>query len=192
MGRKWGIALRTFVVILFLACIVAVVGWFATKWDLEAANEQYAYSLEEVNRLAGIANEQVALSNQKIEQANADIGQLNDSIGQLEQELAESEESIAYWWTRANPREFESVDELKAWLAEDDSDTTLYIFGSGCITNYDCDDYATALVYNALSDGYAVSLQIDGNHMLNSTIIGNYIYYIEPQTDEAWLWGYRD
>ncbi len=178
-------ALRVCVVILLVTCIVTALGWLTTTWGLEAENEQYAYSLEEVNRLAGIANEQVKLNNQQIEQANA-------NIGQLKQELDESEKSVAYWWSRANPGEFESLDGLKAWLAEDDSNTTLYIFGSGCMVNYDCDDYATALVYNALRDGYAVSLQIEGNHMLNSTVIGNEIYFIEPQTDEVWLWGYRD
>jgi hypothetical protein len=178
-------ALRVCVVILLLTCIVTALGWLTSTWNLGAENEQYAYSLEEVNHLAGIANEQVKLGNQQIEQANA-------SIGQLEQELAESEESLAYWWGRSNPRQFESLAELKAWLAEDDSDTTLYIFGTGCLSNYDCDDYAAALAHNALYDGYLVSMQIVGNHMLNSTIIGNDIYYIEPQTDEVRLWGHRD
>jgi hypothetical protein len=178
-------ALRVCVVILLISCIVTALGWLTTTWSLEAENEQYAYSLEEVNHLAGIANEQVKLSGQQVEQANV-------SIGQLEQELAESEESLAYWWGRANPRQFESLAELRAWLAEDDSDSTLYIFGSGCLGCYDCDDYATALVYNALCDGYAISTQIEGKHMLNSTIIGNDIYYIEPQTDEVWFWGHRD
>jgi len=178
-------ALRICLVIMCLAVVVTGVGWLTTKWNLEAANEQYAYSLEEVSRLASIANGQVVLTNQQIESAN-------DSIGQLEAELADAEEFGAYWWERAHPREFESVDELKAWLAEDDTDSTLYIFGKGCLGCYDCDDYATALVYNALYDGYSVSTQIVGNHMLNSTIIGNEIYLIEPQNDEVWLWKYRD
>jgi hypothetical protein len=146
---------------------------------------QYASSLEEVNRQAEIANEQVILTNQQIELANA-------GIGELKQKLAESERSVAYWWERAHPREFESLDELKACLDRDDTDSTLYILGAGCLTNYDCDDYAVALVHNALLDGYSVSLQIEGNHMLNSTIIGNKVYFIEPQSDKVWFWGYRD
>ena len=177
--------LRICIVIMFLACIVTGIGWLTTKSGLETENEQYAFSLEEVSRLAGIANEQVTLSNQQIELANADIGELG-------QKLAESEKSVAYWWKRAHPREFESLAELKAWLAEDDTDCTIYIFGSGCLAAYDCDDYATALVQNAFSDGYLVSTQVVGNHMMNSTIIGNKVYFIEPQTDEVWLWGYRD
>jgi preprotein translocase subunit SecG len=190
LKRGSGRALRIFTVIMFLACIVASIGigWLTTREDLEAAqtageslkaeNEQYASYLEETNRQAKIANEQVILANVTIEK--------------LEQKLAESEKFGAYWWERAHPKEFKSVDELKAWLAQDDTDNTLYIFGVGCISNYDCDDYAVALVRNALSDGYLVSLQIERDHVLNSTIIGNKIYFIEPQTDEVWFWEYRD
>ena len=189
--------LRIYTVIMFLVCIVAGIGigWLTTRGNLEAAqimgeslkaeSEQYASSLEEANHLAGIANEQVKLSNQQIEQANT-------NIGQLQQELDEAEKSVAYWWERAHPKEFKSVDELKAWLAQDATNNTLHIFGDGCISNYDCDDYAVALVRNALLDGYLVSLQIEDTHVTNSTIIGNEIYYIEPQTDEVWFWGHRD
>ena len=180
--------LRICIVIMFLACIATGIGSLTSKitgGNLKVVNEQYAYSLEEVSRLAGIANEQVVLTNQQVEQANT-------TIGELEQKLAESERFGTYWRERAYPREFESLDELNAWLAKDDTDSTLYIFGSGCLANYDCDDYATALVQNALLDGYSVSAQIEGNHMLNSTIIGNKIYFIEPQNDKVWFWGYRD
>jgi hypothetical protein len=189
-GGRRSRAPRIFTIIMFLACIAAGVGigWLTTRGNLEAAqtagkslkveNEQYASSLEEANRQVEIANEQVTLANVTIES--------------LEQKLEESEKFGAYWWERAHPKEFASVDELKAWLAQDDTDSTLYIFGDGCIAKYDCDDYAVALERNALLDGYSVSLQIAGNHMLNSTIIGNKIYLIEPQSDEVWFWEYRD
>jgi hypothetical protein len=187
--------MRVWMVAIFLACTLAGVGWLATRWNLEASqvrgdssetgSEQYISSLEEISRLAKMANEQVVLTHQQIEQAEASI------LG-LEQKLADSERFGAYWWDRAHPAEFGSFSELKAWLAEDDTDSTLYIYGSGCILEYDCDDYAVALSRNALADGYAVSMEIEGTHMLNSTIIGNNIYLIEPQTDEVWLWGYRD
>ena len=186
--------LRMSVVIILLACILAGMGWLASRWNLEAAqvgdklkseNGQYFSPLEEVSRLARMANEQVALTNQQIELANT-------SIEELQQKLGDADKFGAYWWERAHPKEFGSVDELKVWLAQDDTDSTLYIFGAGCMTNYDCDDYAVALVYNALLDGYSVSLQVAGSHMQNSTIIGNNIYFIEPQTDEIWLWGHRD
>ena len=190
LRRGSGRTLRISTVIMFLVCIAAGIGigWLTTRGNLEAAqtagqslkaeNEQYASSLEEANRQVEIANGQVILANVTIEK--------------LEQKLAESEKFGAYWWERAHPREFKSVDELKAWLDQDATDNTLYIFGDGCISNYDCDDYAVALERNALRDGYSVSLQIEDNHVLNSTIIGNKIYFIEPQSDEVWFWEYRD
>jgi hypothetical protein len=198
-------ALRICLIVTLLVCILAGVGWFTTRWNLEAAEtkavgenlnsedgqgsggEQGLSYPEEVSRLAEMANEQVMPTNQQIEQANA-------SIAELTQKLEEAKQFGTYWWERAHPKEFESLDALKAWLAEDDSDSSLYFFGSACLpsSNYDCDDYATALMYNALCDGYLVSLQIDGNHMLNSTMIGNDIYFIEPQDDKVWLWGQRD
>jgi hypothetical protein len=166
--------LRIGIVIISLACIFAGVGWLTTGGNLEAAQT---------------AGESLKTGNGQFELANTSD---NTSIVGLEQGLADSEEFSAYRWESAYPAEFASVDELKAWLAQDDTDSTLYIYGSGCILEYDCDDYAIALVRNALADGYSVSLQIEGEHMLNSTIIGNEIYFIEPQSDKVWLWGYRD
>jgi hypothetical protein len=183
LKRDIGMALKVYTVIMSLVCILAGVGigWLTTKGNLEAAqlmgdslraeNAQYASSLAEANR-------QVILANATIET--------------LEQKLAESEKFGASWWERAHPKEFKSVEELKTWLAQDVTNDTFYIFGNGCLSNYDCDDYAVALVRNALSDGYLVSLQVEERHMINSTIIGNKIYFIDPQSDKVWFWGYRD
>jgi hypothetical protein len=196
--------LRIYTVIMFLVCLLAgiAIGWLTTRGDLEAAqtageglkteNGQYFSSFEEMSRLAKIANEQVVQGNEEIILSNLQIDLANASITELKQKLGEAEKFGAYWWKRAHPEEFKSVDELKAWLAQDDTESTLYIFGAGCMSDYDCDDYAVALVYNALADGYSVSLQVEGNHMLNSAVIGNEIYFIEPQNDEVWLWGHRD
>jgi hypothetical protein len=87
---------------------------------------------------------------------------------------------------------FESLDELKAWLEGDDTDSTIYIFGEGCLNCYCCVDYATALMMNAYRDGYRVSVQFEKSHALNSAVIGDKIYFIEPQNDKVWLWGHRD
>jgi hypothetical protein len=188
--RTRGTSLRIWTIVMFLVCIAAGVGigWLTTRGNLEAAqtmgaslkaeNEHYLSSLAEANRQVEIANERVTLA--------------NATIGKLEQKLDESAKLSAYWWERAHPREFASFDELKAWLAQDDTDSTIYIFGSGCLSNYGSDDYALALARNALRDGYLVSLQVEDGHVLNSTIIGDKIYFIEPQSDEAWLGGYRD
>jgi hypothetical protein len=160
--------LRIGMVAIFLACIFAGVGWLTPAWNSEAAP-----TVGDILKGDELAND-------------------NTSVVGLEQGPPDSTEFSTYRWESAYPTEFTSVDELKAWLAQDDTDSTLYIYGSGLIAEYDCDDYALALVRNALAAGYAVSLQIEGDHMLNSTIIGNEIYFIEPQTDEVWLWGYRD
>ena len=139
--------IATFVVLLvimFLACMVASMGWLSSRWNLEAAqtageglkteNGQYFSSFEEISRLAKIANEQVVQGNEEIILGNLQIELANTSIEKLKLKLEDSEKFGAYWWDRAHPKEFGSVGELKAWLAQDDTDSTLYIFGSGCVS----------------------------------------------------------
>lgn len=174
------------VVVLSLLCLVATMGWLTTKQDLRAAqiiNVQYACSLKE----AKSANETLARQNNQLAKYYSKV------IEGLEKKLDGAKEYGSYWWDRAHPREFESLEKCKAWLAEDDTDSTIhYVFGSGSWTDYNCDDYSVALVRNAREDGYEVSTQINGDHMINSTVIGNEIYFIEPQADKVWLVGYRD
>ena len=194
------------ITILLSSCLIIGAGWLATKSNMEtlqtantilkeqinSQNLQHSQALQEANYRIEAANQQVISANQQALSANnsAELG--NVTIGELKQELAGTEKWQDYWWQRAHPKEFESLDALKAWLAQDDTDHAIYIFGSGCLINYDCDDYAIALVYNALQAGYSVSTEISGDHMMNTTIIGNEIYLIEPQTDEVRLWGNRD
>ena len=194
------------ITILLSSCLIIGAGWLTTKRNIEtlqtvntilkeqinSQNLQHSQALQEANYQIEAANQQVISANQQALSANnsAELG--NVTIGELKQELAGAEKWQDYWWQRAHPKEFESLDALKAWLAQDDTDHAIYIFGSGCLINYDCDDYAVALVYNALQAGYSVSTEISGDHMMNTTIIGNEIYMIEPQTDEVRLWGKRD
>ena len=98
-------------------------------------------------------------------------------------------------------REFVSLQELTDWLEQDDTDSTLHFIGTVDFTasqgsNYDCDDFAYCLQKSALADGYLMSTEIiikrGTQHMINSTGIGNNIYFIEPQTDEVWLETHRD
>ena len=99
-------------------------------------------------------------------------------------------------------REFASLSELCHWLELDETDSTIDCTEKEDLANllltyvYDCDDFAYNLQKNALSQGYLMSTEIvikDGEqHMINSTTIGNNIYFIEPQTDEVWLGTYRD
>jgi len=110
-------------------------------------------------------------------------------------------------------REFASLEELEAWLADDQTDGVKLIFrwsDSGVVEidldggpspnvwrdpNFqDCDDYAIALQKAAAEDGYAINVQLDTKkmHALNSVFIGNEIYFVEPQTDGVWFAYYRD
>jgi len=98
-------------------------------------------------------------------------------------------------------REFVSLQKLADWLEQDDTDSTLYLagtvdFSASLGSKYDCDDFAYRLQKSALAEGYLMSTEIivkkGAQHMINSTSIGNNIYFIEPQTDEVWFETYRD
>jgi len=97
-------------------------------------------------------------------------------------------------------REFENIKELKEWLGGG----PVLLIGE----NIDCDDYALYLQKRGMADGYFVSFEAitwqENNrlfkdkarpgefHALNSVIIGNKFYYIEPQTNEVVLGAYLD
>ena len=95
-------------------------------------------------------------------------------------------------------REFASLEELKAWLAEDDTDECVHlVVGEDGVSRlldvkYDCDDYAIRLQRQAARSGFLMSVAIieeQGKpHMINLACISNDIYYIEPQTDEVWFY----
>lgn len=99
---------------------------------------------------------------------------------------------------------FENTNDFKQWL----SNVNLIEIGfsvidqnNNNITKFDCDDYARSLQDKALQDGYIISFEvirsaeynslfrekkipIGAIHGINSAIIGNEVYYIEPQTKE--------
>lgn len=99
---------------------------------------------------------------------------------------------------------FESLASLEQWLGN----TAVINIGfsiagqNGPDTRFDCDDYATGLQAKALQDGYLISVEVirpaeynalfqqkqlpEGEiHAINSAIIGNEVYFIEPQTKEV-------
>jgi hypothetical protein len=92
-------------------------------------------------------------------------------------------------------REFESEEELTEWLHADRTDGLPYIKDL-----FECENFSRTLMRHALEDGYYMSFQvlknytrpdtkefIKGPHAINSAIIGNYIYFIDPQNDELWI-----
>jgi hypothetical protein len=100
-------------------------------------------------------------------------------------------------------RNFNSLEELSQWLKGVNTDTTVVYF-EGPEAKIDCDDFALGLQQKALADGYLMSFQIiepvtynslfqnsklplSTHHAVDLTIIGNNVYYIEPQTGEVVL-----
>ena len=104
-------------------------------------------------------------------------------------------------------RNFKDLEELERWLRDRNNTTTVRFQQTDSIM--DCDDYALEMQRKALEDGYIVSFEIIGAseynqlfsytlppgqslHAINLAIIGNSVYYIEPQTDEIILAAYMD
>lgn len=104
-------------------------------------------------------------------------------------------------------RNFSDLEELEQWLEDKNNVTTVHFQSPDTIV--DCDDYALELQYKALADGYIMSFEVIGEgeyntlfktplppsqclHAINLAIIGNSVYYIEPQTDEVVLAAHLD
>lgn len=85
---------------------------------------------------------------------------------------------------REVPRElkqFQSVAEFQEWF-----DGLTYSFEG------DCDDWAYGFRDLAWADGYDIETEIWWTHMLCKTLIGNEIYFIDPQKHTFWLECYKD
>ena len=110
-------------------------------------------------------------------------------------------------------RHFQDPAELEQWLGNIgvldirfdvvDKETDQHI------KRFDCDDYALRLQEKALRDGYMMSFEVvrrveyndlfkhkqlldSAIHAVNSAIIGNEVYYVEPQTHEVVFVAYLD
>jgi len=110
-------------------------------------------------------------------------------------------------------RNFQNLDELEQWLGNigvlDISFNVVDQETGQHIQTFDCEDYAIRLQEKALSDGYIMSFGVirsteynalfkqkripaDKIHAINSVILGNEVYYIEPQTHEIVFVAYLD
>ena len=104
-------------------------------------------------------------------------------------------------------RNFTNRAELEKWL-EERNQVTFICFRQKDII-FDCDDFALELQQKALADGFIISFEIidsseynelfstqlpEGQtlHAINLSIIGNDVYYIEPQTGEIVYAAYLD
>ena len=114
-----------------------------------------------------------------------------------------------------NPRSlshFQDLEELERWLKNIEvRDIGSDVLGKEIngIKSFDCDDYALKLQERALRDGYIMSFEVIHSgeyndlfkqgqipvgtiHAINSVIIGNEVYYIEPKTHEIVFVAYLD
>jgi len=94
-------------------------------------------------------------------------------------------------------RDFESIEELKSWL----EDFGIFYVGSTS-TKVPCGDWVNALQKQAIQDGYILNIDVVSKaeyglrfkkmhldhdarfHGIVSAVIGDDVYYIEPQTFE--------
>jgi hypothetical protein len=92
-------------------------------------------------------------------------------------------------------KQFESEEEFIEWLRIDQTDELPYIKDL-----FECENFALTLMHHSLKSGHYMSFQvikdytrpdteefIPGPHAINNTIIGNDVYFIDPQTDEFWV-----
>ena len=104
-------------------------------------------------------------------------------------------------------RNFKNRKELEQWLEEIIRLTSIRFERKGTVI--DCDDFAIELQQEALTDGFIISFEIINSteynelfsiplpewqalHAINLSIIGNDVYYIEPQTGEIVHAAYLD
>jgi hypothetical protein len=104
-------------------------------------------------------------------------------------------------------RYFRDLDELKGWLAQDDTDSLVIAQAdsNGIMhTENQCEDYALELQERALRAGYIVSTETLYQaeyyelyqrvmppgvcHMVNLVVIGQDTYIVDPDTDQIWYW----
>lgn len=98
-------------------------------------------------------------------------------------------------WRNIYPRAFESLEHFKEWYKAQEFHPML---PSPAYT-VDCDDYAERVQWTALQQGYSVSLHLGPlaywyptetykSHMFNMVIIGNDMYFLEPEPGRFRIW----
>lgn len=137
----------------------------------------------------------LAAAEAQVTTLETDLAAAEAQVSTLEAELADAEAQVstleAELQTVNDPRHFTSLQELEAWLAQDDTDTAYPFAGPF--------EQAFILQVRALRDGYLLPAyfeDIDYDFLVelvgNFAYIGDEIYYIDPAFDFVFLWALVD
>jgi len=119
------------------------------------------------------------------------------------------------WDRQATPQDWESVDELRAWLEYDDAPLILIADENGFINfNGQCEDEAfqardraydvgkrldtetltrqECIKYRKYLPSNVYSLGVNDGHYLNKAVVGNEVWFVQSDTDKIWLVYYLD
>ena len=113
------------------------------------------------------------------------------------------------------PSDWESTEELKAWLEYDDAPLILIADENGVVNfNGQCEDIAfqardraydagkrldteiltrqECITYQKYLPGNVYQLGVNDGHYLNKAVIGNEVWFVQADTDKIWLAWYLD
>jgi len=193
-----------------------LVAWY--KESQRASSVKTASMVQELhNRIAGLEQEKadtyqasLIAYNSQIASYNALLAERDDLSGKLAEALTRSQkvnivevEKYVY----LDLQDWRSVEELKAFLAEDNTDTVLKFTGNVTF-NSSCEERAFQLRKRAFDIGKRLEMEIltpaeykkwygdtiasDSLHAICKAVIGNEVWYIEPADDRHWIGAYLD
>ena len=117
--------------------------------------------------------------------------------------------------SQCTPTDWQSVDELKAWLEYDNAPLILKADASGVVKfNGRCEDVAfqardrayevgkrldteiitrqETIKYQQYLSGDVYKLGVNDGHYLNKAVVGNEVWFVQSDTDKIWLAYYLD
>ena len=177
--QRYVFGLIIFFAIVFVGGIGAGFWFWGSSFERELWEEKYEILQGEKDTLAA----DLASTEGQLQILQSEKDALVADLASAEGELQGVQDELAHLKDIYPPKNFPSLKALKDWLAQDDTDSHEYIEGE-----FDCDDFALMLQQHAFEDGYKIDMQYSDNddlHAMNSTIIGNYFYFIEPQSDRV-------
>ncbi|MCL2150508.1 MAG: hypothetical protein FWH51_06265 [Dehalococcoidia bacterium] len=155
----------------------------ALQSDLDTAQARVVALEAELKAINDLVDGSQSDITSEINRISAELAKANTDLAEAQ---AARDEALAEYKKISEPRHFYSVEELKAWLLLDDTDT------NPDYTSLGLADKAFILQVRALRDGYLLPAAIDADtehiYSWNTAIIGASIYIVIAGTDEvSWL-----